>query len=129
VKGQLSIETMLIVLLAMAAVAGFFLFVNRLVTIGLSGSEKSLVYPENPPQIIDFKCYASYAQVAIAEELNGTINFRLKNLNGTEINASTLTANIASYGILNITGNMEDGSYYELRLFTPKWSVAETCTP
>ena len=120
---------MLIVLLVMVAVAGFFLFINKLVTTGISGTEKSLVYPENPPQIIDFKCYTSYCHVAIAEGLNGTINFRLKNLNGTEVNASILNVNIASYGILNITGNMEDGSYYELRLFTPKWSISDTCTP
>jgi len=120
---------MLIVLLVVVAVGGFFLFLNRITTTGIAASQEALVYPEREPQILDLKCYASYGHVAIAEGLNGTINFRLRNLNGTMVNSSTLTVDIVSYGIINFTAAMEDGNYYELRLFTPKWSVSETCTP
>lgn len=117
------------VLLVVAALGVLFVFIMRINTKAISGAEAALVYPETPPQILSVTCYTTYGHVAVAEELNGTIYYRVTNLNGTQVADSSLTVNIADYGIINFTADMEDGSYYSLRLFTPDWSVTETCTP
>ncbi len=119
----------LLVLLTVVAVGSFFFFLTRLSSKVITGAESAVIYPETPPQILSIKCYTTYGSVAVAEDLNGTINFRVKNLNGTIVNSSTITVAISSYGTFNFTAPMEDGNYYEVRFFTPKWSVSETCTP
>jgi hypothetical protein len=128
-KGQLSVETVLMVLLVVVAIGAFFAFLMRITTKVISGTQEVLIYPENAPQILSINCYATYGYVAIAEDLNGTINFRVRNLNGTTVNTSSLTVDISGYGVINFTAPMEDGSYYEVRFYTPKWSVSETCSP
>jgi hypothetical protein len=129
VEGQLSVESLLLVLLALGAVGGFFLFLNRFSSTAMTGAEESVIYAETPPQILAMKCYTTYGYIAVAEDLSGTINFQVRNFNGTVANTSSVTVNITGYGRINFTAAMEDDIDYTVRFFTPQWSVTETCRP
>ncbi|MBR9689620.1 MAG: hypothetical protein GOV01_01830, partial [Candidatus Altiarchaeota archaeon] len=64
-KGQLSVELILIISLAIASSSLLFVFIRGIVMDSQSGIETVLVYPEEIPQIASLRCYLEYGYAAV----------------------------------------------------------------
>ncbi|MBR9689618.1 MAG: LamG domain-containing protein [Candidatus Altiarchaeota archaeon] len=129
-KGQLSVQSMLILLLALSIAAGFFVYMVKLSTGSLSQTEKLRVYPEVPPQILSTQCYTDHGYIAVdSDGLSGDLLYTVENLNGTRVKTGVVNVNITDYGGFYFSALMEHGNSYSVRLYTPKWSITDVCTP
>ncbi|MBR9689337.1 MAG: LamG domain-containing protein, partial [Candidatus Altiarchaeota archaeon] len=88
-----------------------------------------LVYPEEIPQIASLRCYLEYGYAAVQSDgLEGTINYRVRYINGTLMKSSATTVNITTSGKIYFGALMERDETYLVEFYTPKWLVSDTCT-
>lgn len=74
-------------------------------------------------------CYTDHGYIIVESGgLEGTINYRLKDFNGTIIKDSSVIVNISDYGTIYFGSVMEKGKNYMLRIYTPYWSISDSCT-
>ncbi|MBR9680563.1 MAG: LamG domain-containing protein [Candidatus Altiarchaeota archaeon] len=126
-KGQLSLQTVLIILMGISAAGGFFYFFINLSSDTLAESQKLLIYPKEPIQILRTKCYSDFG-VVILSSVEGDLLYTLDELNGKEIDRGVLSVNISELGEVVFGAPMDKGKQYTLRLYTPTWSITDTCT-
>ena len=127
VRGQLSIQVILIFLLGITAAGGLLNFILNLSTDTLAETEKIISYPEIEPQILSLKCFTTYGYVAVnSEKLEGTILYEIKNSTNL-VKKGELDINITDFGTIYFGGLMNQGLTHTVRFFTPKWSITETC--
>ncbi|MBR9680561.1 MAG: LamG domain-containing protein [Candidatus Altiarchaeota archaeon] len=127
-KGQLSIESILMVLLAVGVVSGFFVFLRGMITDTQAGAEKALIYPEQPPQILTTRCFLDHGYVVIqTERLVGNLNYRIKNTAGVNVKTGVIDANVTSQGKLYFGALLTRDTGYVVEFYTTKWSITDTC--
>ncbi len=129
-KGQIAaMETVLLVLVGIALVGTIYVSLTRISTSTISSTEQIMIYPENPPQILNINCYNSTYGEAFVEidSLVGNVRYRVSNMNGTLVTDDVVSVNISEYGRFNFTANMELDGRYLIKFYTPKWSVSDTC--
>ena len=125
----MTIEHLLFVLMAVAMAGGFFVYMIRISSTSLSSAEGAVIYPEEQPQILELKCYTDHGYLFVESGgLEGTINYRLEDFNGTIVKDSSVDVNISDYGAVYFGSLMEKGKNYMLRIYTPYWSISDSCT-
>ena len=129
-KGQIAVmETILLVLLGLALVGSIYVTLTRISTTSLSSAEQTIIYPENPPQILNINCYnSSYGEAFVEiDSLVGNVRYRVDNMNGTLVIDGVVNLSISEYGNFNFSANMTIDGRYLIKFYTPRWSVSDTC--
>ena len=128
-RGQLSLEMVLLGLLAVGAAGLLFTNVLRIATQTQSQSSRAIIYPEEPPQIVSLRCFLDHGYVIInTDRLKGTVRYRVKFINETLVRDSSATVDITTSGKVYFGAGMDRGGIYSVEFYTPKWSVSDTCT-
>ena len=129
-KGQLSLEVVLIGLLAVASAGVFFTSMLRIIANTQSQASLAVIYPEEPPQIVSLRCFLDYGYATIqTSRIQGAVRYRVKYTNGTLLKDSSTDVNITDNGKIYFGALMDRGGIYSVEFYIPKWSVSETCVP
>jgi|GEM_PF-6682228 len=128
-KGQLSMESVLLVLLVVAAISGFFVFLRGTITDSQSATESAMIYPEEPPQILTLRCFLDHGYFLLnVDRLKGDLNYRVKNSAGVNVKTGTTSVDIVGNGKIYFGALLERDKRYVVEIYTTKWSISDTCT-